>query len=209
VLGGGSPEGIKFLEENKKKDGVITLPSGLQYKVLKKGAGAFHPTVSSPCSCHYEGKLVSGDVFDSSIARGSPTTFAPNQVIKGWTEIMQMMVEGDKFELYIPSDLAYGDRGSPPKIPAGATLIFTLELLEIQGDKVDAITCDPHSKDGCNEKEIKYIEKKISLAADKLATELERLKGMAGNKMKPELVEWITRRKNILEKLTSKDKDEL
>ena len=110
-------------EENGKKDGVVTLPSGLQYKVISAGDGANHPTVDSPCECHYEGRTAgnypSGPKFDSSYDRGSPTTFAPNQVIKGWTEAMQLMVEGDKWELYIPSDLAYGDRGRPPKIGGG------------------------------------------------------------------------------------------
>jgi FKBP-type peptidyl-prolyl cis-trans isomerase FklB len=79
-------EGLAFLEENKKKPGVVTLPSGLQYKVLTKGKGPAYPTVDSPCSCHYEGKLLDGTVFDSSYERGEPTTFAPNQVIGGWTE---------------------------------------------------------------------------------------------------------------------------
>merc|ERR1711871_258485 len=134
--------GKKFLEENKAKEGVVTLPSGLQYKILKKGSGAHHPTVDSSCECHYEGTLIDGSVFDSSVERGSPIDFAPNQVIKGWTEAMQLMVEGDKFELYIPSELAYGERGSPPKIPGGAALIFTIEMIKIKGDKVQALNCD-------------------------------------------------------------------
>merc|ERR1719231_2002138 len=135
-------EGTKYLEENAKKEGVVTLPSGLQYKVLRKGDGVHHPTVDSPCETHYEGKLIDGTVFDSSYKRGSPTTFAPNQVIKGWTEAMQLMVEGDKFELYIPSELGYGERGSPPKIPGGSVLVFTIEMIEIKGDKVPAQRCD-------------------------------------------------------------------
>ena len=96
VLAGTNEAGLAFLAENKDKPGVITLPSGLQYKVLKKGKGLDHPTVSAPCSCHYEGKLLDGSVFDSSYERGQPTSFAPQQVIKGWTEAMQMMVVGDK-----------------------------------------------------------------------------------------------------------------
>ena len=96
VLAGTNEAGLAFLAENKNKPGVITLPSGLQYKVLKKGKGLDHPTVSAPCSCHYEGKLLDGSVFDSSYERGQPTSFAPQQVIKGWTEAMQMMVVGDK-----------------------------------------------------------------------------------------------------------------
>jgi len=97
TLAGSNEEGLAFLEENKSKEGVVVLPSGLQYKVLNKGSGAHHPAVSSPCLCHYQGTLIDGTVFDSSYERGSPTTFAPNQVIKGWTEAMQLMVEGDKF----------------------------------------------------------------------------------------------------------------
>ena len=99
--------GKKFLEENKNKPGVITLPSGLQYRVLREGSGDSHPTADSSCSCHYEGRVAqnwpNGETFDSSYARGEPTSFAPNQVIKGWTEAMQLMVEGDKWEMYTRS----------------------------------------------------------------------------------------------------------
>jgi len=131
------PEASKaFLAANKDKAGVIALPSGLQYKVLQSGKGFYHPTADSPCDCHYAGTLIDGSEFDSSYKRGQPTTFAPNQVIKGWTEAMQLMVEGDKWEMYIPSDLGYGPNGSPPKIPGGATLIFTMEIIKIKGDKV-------------------------------------------------------------------------
>merc|ERR1711865_25292 len=129
--------GENFLAENKGKDGVITLPSGLQYKVLRTGDGKEHPLVSTPCKCHYEGRSAkdypSGPKFDSSYDRGSPSTFAPNQVIKGWTEAMQLMVQGDKWEMFIPSGLAYGDGGRPPKIGGGDCLIFTMEIVEIKG----------------------------------------------------------------------------
>jgi FKBP-type peptidyl-prolyl cis-trans isomerase FklB len=96
VVNASNEAGIDFLTENKNKDGIITLDSGLQYKVLNKGNGSYHPTIDSSCSCHYEGKLLDGTVFDSSYERNSPTSFAPNQVIKGWTEAMQLMVVGDK-----------------------------------------------------------------------------------------------------------------
>merc|ERR1712066_1040237 len=102
----------------------------------KKGEGQESPTADSPCDCHYAGTLIDGKEFDSSYKRGEPTSFAPNQVIKGWTEAMQLMVEGDKWEMYIPSDLAYGDRGSPPKIGGGDVLIFTIEIIKIKGNKV-------------------------------------------------------------------------
>jgi len=130
----GKEAGIKFLEANKSKEGVIVLPSGLQYKVLNEGPGMAHPTVNSPCECHYAGRLLDGTEFDSSYKRGKPTTFAPNQVIKGWTEAMQLMVEGDKWEMYIPMELAYGPSGKPPKIPAAATLIFQMEICKIKGE---------------------------------------------------------------------------
>jgi len=132
----GKEAGLKFLEENKGKDRVITLASGLQYKVLNEGRGLEHPTASTPCDCHYAGRLLDGSEFDSSYKRGKPTTFAPNQVIKGWTEAMQLMVEGDKWEMYIPYELAYGASGKPPKIPAAACLVFIMEILKIKGDKV-------------------------------------------------------------------------
>uniref|UniRef100_A0A7S0JHV0 peptidylprolyl isomerase n=1 Tax=Calcidiscus leptoporus TaxID=127549 RepID=A0A7S0JHV0_9EUKA len=138
--------GLSFLEKNKDKAGVIALPSGLQYKVLRAGSGADHPAKSSPCECHYEGRTAQEfdkdptgkNTFDSSYERGSPTTFAPNQVIGGWTEAMQLMVEGDKWELYIPSELAYGDSGQGGDIKPGDVLVFTLHLLEIDGESTPA-----------------------------------------------------------------------
>ena len=130
---GTSAEGKAWLEAKGAEPGVVTLASGLMYKVLREGDGDSHPHVGTSCECHYEGKLTDGTVFDSSYERGSPTSFAPNQVIKGWTEAMQLMVEGDKWEMYIPYHLAYGEHGKPPKIPAKATLIFIMELVKIKG----------------------------------------------------------------------------
>lgn len=125
--------GVKFLEENAKKDGVVTLPSGLQYKVIKSSteSGALTPKVNSPCTCHYAGTLIDGTEFDSSIKRGRPSTFAPNQVIRGWTEAMQLMKEGDTWELYIPSELGYGNQNRGRYIKAGDVLVFTLELIKV------------------------------------------------------------------------------
>merc|ERR1740127_104425 len=130
-------KGTAFLAEKEKEEGVVKLPSGLLYKVLKKGDGTDHPTKDSPCDCHYAGTLIDGTEFDSSYKRGQPTTFAPKQVIKGWTIAMQLMVEGDKWEMYIPSDLAYGDRGAGGKIPGGAALVFQMEIIKIKGAKVE------------------------------------------------------------------------
>lgn len=127
-------QGRAFLTENKDKQGVITLKSGLQYKVLKEGGGKLHPLAHTPCDCHYEGRLLDGKKFDSSYDRGQPTTFAPNQVIPGWTEAMQLMKEGDLWELYIPSELAYGDAGvGNGLIPGGACLVFKMEIVKVKG----------------------------------------------------------------------------
>merc|ERR1719235_1230442 len=197
--------GTAFLEANKDKEGVVSLPSGLQYKVLRKGEGQHHPTKNSPCECHYEGRdaknYPDGEKFDSSYDRGSPTTFAPNQVIKGWTEAMPMMVKGDKWELYIPSDMAYGDSGRPPKIGGGDVLIFTIEIIKIKGGKTPASRCDVKSLEGCNEREAKYVEGKKGLTKEQLVTELERLNELGGKKMAPAQEQWRAGRVKLLTKL--------
>ncbi|KAG7351444.1 FKBP-type peptidylprolyl isomerase [Nitzschia inconspicua] len=209
VSAGTNEAGLAFLAANKEKDGVVTLPSGLQYKVLQKGRGPAHPTIDSPCSCHYEGKLIDGTVFDSSYERGQPTTFAPNQVIKGWTEAMQLMVAGDKWELYIPSELGYGDRGSPPKIQGGDVLIFQMEMLAIQGDTVPALSCsvtDP--KKDCTDREQTYIDKvkKWTVTeANKPAKELKRIQAILATPMTEELRDWAKRRAHILSQFTEGD----
>lgn len=123
-------EGEEFLAENAKKDGVIVLPSGLQYKMLKEGNDKM-PSATSQVRCHYEGKFINGHVFDSSYKRGEPAVFGLNQVIAGWTEGLQLMGEGGICELYIPYELAYGEMGSNGAIPPCATLIFKVELLEV------------------------------------------------------------------------------
>jgi len=128
----GTGTDAEFLVANRAKEGVIQLPSGLQYRVLKGEGFGKQPQKSDNCVCHYEGRLTDGTVFDSSIARGSPATFKPSGVIPGWTEALQLMRPGDKWELVIPSKLAYGDGGSGSKIPGGATLIFELELIEVK-----------------------------------------------------------------------------
>jgi peptidylprolyl isomerase len=120
-----------FLIENKTNADVIETASGLQYQVLKKGDGSEHPKANSTVKVHYHGTLLDGTVFDSSVDRGEPISFPLNQVIKGWTEGVQLMVVGDKFKFFIPSQLAYGDRATG-KISSGSLLIFEVELLEIQ-----------------------------------------------------------------------------
>merc|ERR1719262_1126385 len=123
-----------YLKAKEGEPGVTKLPSGLMYKVLETGAGTKSPGPSTPCDCHYEGKLIDGTKFDSSYDRGKPLSFAPNQVIKGWTEAMQLMHEGDKWELYIPAELGYGDQGTPGgPIPGKAALVFQMQLMKIKG----------------------------------------------------------------------------
>lgn len=124
-------EGIKFLEENKKRKEVTTTASGLQYEVIRKGTGTTHPKATDKVEVHYHGTNIDGSVFDSSKERGQTASFGLNQVIKGWTEGLQFMSPGDVFKFYIPSELAYGDRSPSPKIKAGATLIFEVELFKI------------------------------------------------------------------------------
>jgi len=137
-------EGSDFLAANKSKEGVVTTASGLQYKILKSGDGP-KPTAGDTVVCNYKGTLIDGKEFDSSYKRGQPATFPVGGVIKGWTEALQLMPVGSKWQLFIPSDLAYGDRQAGPDITPGSTLIFEVELMSIQpkeakdaGDKKDA-----------------------------------------------------------------------
>ena len=125
--------GQEFLEKNSLSDGVQSTPSGLQYKVLQQGTGSTHPTATDRVKVHYHGTLIDGTVFDSSVDRGEPITFGLNQVIPGWTEGLQLMVEGEKTRLFIHSKLAYGNRNAG-KIKPGSTLIFDVELLGINVD---------------------------------------------------------------------------
>ena len=124
-------EGDAFLAANKGKEGVVTLPSGLQYKILKEGTGP-KPTSTDTVVCNYRGTLVNGTEFDSSYKRGQPATFPVTGVIKGWTEALQLMPVGSKWQLFIPPSLAYGDRGAGAEIGPNATLIFEVELMSIQ-----------------------------------------------------------------------------
>lgn len=123
-------QGEEFLSKNKSAEGVVTLASGLQYKVLNEGSGK-KPTANDSVKCHYEGRLINGNVFDSSIKRGEPAEFPVSGVIKGWVEALQLMNVGSKWQLYIPSDLAYGPNGAGGSIGPNETLIFDVELLEI------------------------------------------------------------------------------
>ena len=122
--------GEKYLAENAKKEGIITLPSGLQYQVLKEGNGK-KPSAKDSVKCHYEGFLIDGTVFDSSVQRGEPAVFGLQQVIAGWTEGLQLMQEGAKYRFFIPYRLAYGEGGAGASIPPYAALIFDVELIQV------------------------------------------------------------------------------
>jgi FKBP-type peptidyl-prolyl cis-trans isomerase FklB len=124
-------QGDAFLAANKLKEGVVTLPSGLQYKILTPGTGP-KPSASDSVVCNYKGTLIDGTEFDSSYKRGQPATFPVGQVIKGWTEALQIMPVGSKWQLFVPSEMAYGARGPSPTIGANSVLIFEVELLSIQ-----------------------------------------------------------------------------
>ena len=123
--------GETFLAENGKKEGIVTLPSGLQYQVLKEGNGK-KPSATDQVVCHYEGTLIDGTIFDSSYKRNEPATFGLNQVIPGWTEGVQLMQEGAKYRFFIPYKLAYGERGAGAQIPPFAALVFDVELIEVK-----------------------------------------------------------------------------
>ncbi len=124
-------KGEQWLADNAQKEGVVTLPSGLQYQVLREGNGR-QPKATDAVKCHYEGLLIDGTVFDSSYQRGEPATFPLNGVIRGWTEGLQLMKEGAKYRFFIPYTLAYGERGAGQSIPPFAALIFDVELIEVQ-----------------------------------------------------------------------------
>lgn len=122
--------GESFLADNAKKEGVVVLPSGLQYQVLKEGNGK-KPSATDQVKCHYEGTLIDGTIFDSSYQRNEPATFGLNQVIAGWTEGVQLMSEGAKYRFFIPYNLAYGEHGAGAQIPPFAALVFDVELLKV------------------------------------------------------------------------------
>ena len=138
-------EGEAFLAENKKKEGVKTLPSGLQYKVITEGKGKM-PKETDTVTTHYRGTLIDGTEFDSSHKRGQPATFPVKGVIKGWTEALQLMKEGSKWQLFIPSELAYGERGAGQTIGPNATLIFDVELISISNSAEKAEPKEPKDK---------------------------------------------------------------
>jgi len=210
---GTNEEGKAYLVEAKAKDGVVKLKSGLMYKVLKKGEGKSHPTKDSPCECHYAGTTPAltpnaADLdesewkeFDSSYKRGEPMTFAPDQVIKGWTEAMQLMVEGDKWEMYIPSELGYGDGGSGEKIKGGDVLIFRMEILKIKGGKKRAVKCDVLTKENCEPNELEVLAQWDDKNLKEVSAEVAKLKGQTDGVLKQGVREKVVENLKILKAL--------
>lgn len=141
----GKQEGVAFLTENKKKEGVTVLPSGLQYKVYTTGTGS-KPTTNDTVVAHYRGTFIDGKEFDSSYRTGGPVSFKLNQVIKGWQEALQLMPVGSKWKLFVPAELGYGETGQPPKIPAHAALVFDVELVRIEDPAAANKPTQPASK---------------------------------------------------------------
>jgi FKBP-type peptidyl-prolyl cis-trans isomerase len=152
-------EGDAFLAANKSKEGVTALPSGMQYKILKAGTGP-KPVSTDTVTCNYKGTLLNGKEFDSSYKRGEPASFQVGGVIKGWTEALQLMPVGSKWQLFIPADLAYGDRGAPPDIAPGDTLIFEVELLSIGEPKKDEPKANEPKDNDMKKDEMKKDEMK-------------------------------------------------
>jgi len=159
-------EGEAFLAANKSKEGVVALPSGLQYKILTAGTGP-KPAASDSVVCNYRGTLIDGKEFDSSAKHGKPATFPVNGVIKGWTEALQLMPVGSKWQLFIPSGLAYGERGAGAEIGPNATLIFDVELLSIQEKPKDDKAKDDKTKDDKPKDDITKGEKNDAKPEDK------------------------------------------
>ncbi|CAD7928400.1 unnamed protein product [Amoebophrya sp. A25] len=210
VSAGTNEVGKKFMEENAKKLGVVTLPSGLQYKVLREGKGRLAPKKDTPCECHYAGTTPTltpdaidkdekdWDEFDSSYKRGEPTTFAPSQVIAGWTEAMQLMKEGDKWEMYIPSELGYGDNGSGAKIKGGDVLIFRMEILKINGPTKRLVTCDYPTGKNCDADEKMTWKTYSDTPIEVLQTEIDIMSGKTKQTMKKGMREPIMREVKLL-----------
>lgn len=203
-------EGKDWLAENALKPGVVSLPSGLQYKVLVPGAGMYHPKADTLILAHYEGRLTDGTVFDST--GGGPQAFTPNHHVKGWSEALtHYMVEGDKYELYMPSELAYGEKQNG-KVPGGSVVIVEMELVNIarDGAKVRALKCNVETGGGCDNQEQAFVKELQGKKPKKLQKELKKVMKEGKKEMTPEEKEWQRLRIHILNQMLPHDmKEEL
>jgi len=132
LAGANKAKSQQFMAENKSKKGIVSLPSGVQYRVIEDGTGSKKPTAQSEVTVHYRGSLANGLEFDSSFARGEPVSFKVNTVIKGWQEALPLMRVGDHWQIFVPPELAYGDRGQPPRIGPNEALVFEIKLIEVK-----------------------------------------------------------------------------
>eukprot|EP00933_Yihiella_yeosuensis_P021432 TRINITY_DN1694_c5_g1_i1.p1 TRINITY_DN1694_c5_g1~~TRINITY_DN1694_c5_g1_i1.p1 ORF type:complete len:246 (-),score=54.98 TRINITY_DN1694_c5_g1_i1:38-775(-) len=200
--------GKKFLADYIQQEGVISTTSGINYRVLRTGSGTESPIDKARCLIHWEVRTAQnypdGEKMDSTYDRSEPMVLQPNMLVpgQGMSFALQMMVEGDKWEVALPAELGYGAAGSTGKVAPGDALFFTIELLEIKGESVPAMRCDDVKdlKD-CNDDAKKYVKKQREKEGSALQAELERLSGMTGNAVKPDKQQWLHRRIKILKSL--------
>lgn len=211
--------GKKFLEGHRKREFTRKLDDGLLVDVFRDGDGLDHPTEDSPCEINWEGRIAqdfpNGKKFGSTFDSGESVTLAPNQVMPGWKQAMLQMVEGDKWELYVPAELAYSDEDRPAGVGADDALVFIVEIVKIKGGRKSASHCNVITEEYCKDKEIEYISKLKGLGAPegpkKIKKELTRLKSMeasGASNMNEEKRSWLAARINLLEKLSKMPHDE-
>lgn len=208
ALAGTNKEGLEYLAKRDKEEGVVKLDSGVRYKVLKKGEGKWRPRKDAPVKIHYTGHLVDGTKYGSSydIATGEPMGFKLDLVIKGWGEAMQKMVEGDKWEIILPSEVGYGDNGDPPRVPGGNVAIITTEMIEIQGKKKRAAQCNVVTGDACNEEESPVLDKYKTQNIDELKSALKQVEERSQLVLKSDERKRITMEESILNRLIKSKK---
>ena len=204
-------EGINYLNENAKKEGVITLPSGIQFIQLEKGEGQFNPTPDSFVQCDYKGTFINGTVFDET-SKGSPAGFTPSQVIKGWGQTVVLMVEGDRFLVTVPAEMAYTDVDHP-KMVGDEVIIFDMKLVFIKGNKIPVVLCDIETLNECNDKQKDYLNviknDSVKWTVAKLEKEYKRLEFNTNKgKMAEDLLRWSQTRMILIRRvLNLKKKD--
>jgi FKBP-type peptidyl-prolyl cis-trans isomerase FklB len=226
VTAGTNELGLKYLKERALEPGVIKMPSGWLYKVHRHGEGKFHPTEDSECEMWYIGTTprltpkaheTANDTeavktewkhFNSAYHNGKTLAFQPAHMPL-FKEAMQMMVEGDHWEIYMPSEIGYGDRGQDPYVEGGACLIWRLELEKILGEKVPVDECDVVSKKDCDEEQADYIDKMAAGTAETRSAEYKRLYAMTGQDMKSKKKHWLLARLKLLKKMQDSEQNEL
>eukprot|EP00928_Gymnodinium_smaydae_P092998 TRINITY_DN77009_c0_g1_i1.p1 TRINITY_DN77009_c0_g1~~TRINITY_DN77009_c0_g1_i1.p1 ORF type:complete len:282 (-),score=49.31 TRINITY_DN77009_c0_g1_i1:43-804(-) len=210
------PAGIEFLMKNEHRDGVILLPSGVQYKVLSEGSGDFHPLPDSKCLVHFAGTTLAltpgaleedesaWNTFEKSSAT-LPATFAPFERVPGWAEALRHMVEGDRWEVYIPPELGYGNDGWGGQVKGDDVLIVRMELVEIQGGKEPAEKCNIEDWSGCSERQKLYLDRMMTASAAKRRVELKKLRYNKAAGLPDSHKKWFVQRLQLVTKLVARD----